>query len=185
MGHAMLNSTRALYCEYMYTMHDARHHNSWLVHPHACRCLHFRVMRRAHWDGEREVWVLERLSDVGKREAAAVVNRRPVSAAGVRRPTSSFAKIANAMGDMNPRFRGENILNLELDMPERTTYDYEGPGVDPRVQAAINAAFADDGELLFVGSNAAGQERVHGAEELAHGGGGGRARPGSARRGQR
>lgn len=29
-------------------------------------------------------------------------------------------------------------------MPERTTYDYEGPGHNPRVQAALNAAFADD-----------------------------------------
>ena len=28
------------------------------------------------------------------------------------------AQIASAMGDMNPRFKGENILNLELDMPE-------------------------------------------------------------------
>jgi hypothetical protein len=34
------------------------------------------------------------------------------------------------------RFKSENILNLELDMPERTTYDYEGPGVDPRVQVS-------------------------------------------------
>lgn len=90
-------------------------------------------MRRAHWDDEREVWVLERLSDVGRVDAPGS-GRRPVSAAGHRRPTSSFAKIANAMGDMNPRFKGENILNLELDMPERTTYDYEGPGVDARVQ---------------------------------------------------
>jgi hypothetical protein len=48
----------------------------------------------------------------------------------------------------NPRFKSENILNLELDMPERTTYDYEGPGMNPRVQAAINAAFADDSEML-------------------------------------
>ncbi|KAG1658518.1 hypothetical protein FOA52_009861 [Chlamydomonas sp. UWO 241] len=147
-----------------------------------------KVMRRAHWDDEREVWVLERLSDVGKREAAATEKRRPVSAAGSRRPTSSFAKIANAMGDMNPRFRGENILNLELDMPERTTYDYEGPGVDPRVQAAINAAFADDGELLFVGSAGGRDDPVYAAEDLAAGGGSGRPdsaskrRPGSARR---
>jgi kinesin family protein 3/17 len=92
------------------------------------------VMRRAHWDDEREVWVLERLSDVGKREVAVSGIKRPVSASGQRRPTSDFAKVANAMGDMNPRFKGENILNLELDMPERTTYDYEGPGVDSRVQ---------------------------------------------------
>jgi kinesin family member 3B len=60
--------------------------------------------------------------------------RRPVSASGSRRPTSDFARLANAMGDMNPRFKCENILNLELDMPERTTYDWEGPNVDPRVQ---------------------------------------------------
>jgi hypothetical protein len=82
-------------------------------------------------------------------------------------------------------FKSDNILNLELDMPERTTYDYEGPGVDPRVQAAINAAFADDGELLFVGSGDAGggggnSERVYDAEAVAGMDAGGR--PGSARR---
>lgn len=110
------------------------------------------VMKRAHWDEEREVWVLERLSDVNKRDAATL--KRPMSGSNMRRPTSEFAKMATAMGDMNPRFRSENILNLELDMPERTTYDYEGPKMDPRVQSAINAAFADDGELLFVGSDA-------------------------------
>jgi kinesin family member 3B len=95
------------------------------------------VMKRAHWDDEREVWVLERLSDVGKRESATGATRRPVSASGQRRPTSDFAKLASAMGDMNPRFKSENILNLELDLPERTTYDYEGPGVDPRVQVRV------------------------------------------------
>jgi kinesin family protein 3/17 len=38
------------------------------------------------------------------------------------------------MGDHNPRFKSENILALELDMPERTTYDYGTPGFDDRVQ---------------------------------------------------
>ncbi|EFJ51094.1 kinesin-like protein [Volvox carteri f. nagariensis] len=123
-----------------------------------------KVMKRAHWDDEREVWVLERLSDIGKRETAAGNSRRPVSASGQRRPTSDFAKLANAMGDMNPRFKSENILNLELDLPERTTYDYEGPGVDPRVQAAINAAFAEDGEFIFVGS----EQNVHLGEVTAN-----------------
>lgn len=32
------------------------------------------------------------------------------------------------------RFRGENILHLELDLPNRTTRDYEGPSVAPRLQ---------------------------------------------------
>ena len=52
---------------------------------------------------------------------------------------SPLIQVANQMGDMNPRFKGENILNLELDMPERTTYDYEGPGVDTRVQVGGTA----------------------------------------------
>jgi len=58
-------------------------------------------MRRAHWDDEREVWVLERLSDMNKRDLP--VSKRPVSASGQRRPVSDFAKLASAMGDMNPR----------------------------------------------------------------------------------
>lgn len=36
--------------------------------------------------------------------------------------------------------QGESIIALELDMPNRTTRDYEGPAVAPRVQAAIDAA---------------------------------------------
>lgn len=32
------------------------------------------------------------------------------------------------------RFRGENILHLELDLPNRATRDYEGPSVAPRLQ---------------------------------------------------
>ncbi|KAL6762472.1 kinesin-2 motor subunit FLA8 [Haematococcus lacustris] len=141
-----------------------------------------KVNRRAHWDEEREVWVLERLSDLGKRDSNVL--KRPVSAAGHRRPTSDFARLATAMGDMNPRFKSENILNLELDMPERTTYDYTGPGVDPRVQAAINAAFADDGELLFVGSTATTTAAsLHDSVvSLTPDQGGAAARPGSASR---
>jgi hypothetical protein len=108
--------------------------------PHSAPAPPPQVMKRAHWDDEREVWVLERLSDIGKRETATGAVKRPVSASTARRPTSDFAKLANAMGDMNPRFKSENILNLELDLPERTTYDYEGPGVDPRVQVRARRA---------------------------------------------
>ncbi len=75
-----------------------------------------KVMRRAHWDEEREVWVLERLSDsttastsnggAAAARGAGVASgsgRRGVSSA--RRPMSGFAKRAAAAGDMNPRFR--------------------------------------------------------------------------------
>ena len=36
-----------------------------------------------------------------------------------------MARAANRLGTDNPRFRGENIITLELDMPQRTTRDYE------------------------------------------------------------
>ena len=34
------------------------------------------------------------------------------------------------MGVDNPRFKSENVLALELDMPDRTTRDYDDRGFD-------------------------------------------------------
>jgi len=112
-----------------------------------------KVMRRAAWDEERDLWVLERLQAAATEAPAA---KRPVSASGLRRPTTDFTKVATAMGDLNPRFRSENILSLELDMPERTTFEYSGATCTGKghVQEALNAAFADDGDVLFVGNEA-------------------------------
>ena len=49
------------------------------------------LMKRAHWDDEQEVWVLQRLSDAAKQRGGAP--KRPVSAAGARRPVSAYAKV--------------------------------------------------------------------------------------------
>lgn len=43
--------------------------------------------------------------------------------------------------------QAENVLQVELDMPNRTTRDYEGPSVAPRVQAALDAALQDEDDL--------------------------------------
>ena len=48
--------------------------------------------------------------------------------------------------------QGENILQIELDMPIRTTRDYEGPTVAPRVQAALDAALQDEDDIDIDGS---------------------------------
>ena len=44
-------------------------------------------------------------------------------------------------------FQGENILQVELDMPNRTTRDYEGPSVAPKIQAVLDAALEDEGDI--------------------------------------
>ena len=43
--------------------------------------------------------------------------------------------------------QSENILKVELDMPNRTTRDYEGPLVAPLVQAALDAALQEEEEI--------------------------------------
>lgn len=53
-----------------------------------------KVTRRAEWDEEKEQWILERLSEEGRREQAG--GKRPVSASNIRRPTSDFAKVTRA-----------------------------------------------------------------------------------------
>ena len=45
--------------------------------------------------------------------------------------------------------QAENIVSIELDMPARTTRDYEGPTVAPRVQAALDAALQDEEDLTI------------------------------------
>jgi len=37
-----------------------------------------------------------------------------------------FSRMTVIFGDANPRFRPDNILHLELDLPERTTEDFDG-----------------------------------------------------------
>ena len=43
--------------------------------------------------------------------------------------------------------QGENILTIELDMPNRTTRDYTGPEVAPKIQAALDAALQDEDDI--------------------------------------
>lgn len=61
----------------------------------------------------------------------------------MKRPTSEYSRIAKGLGDMNPRYKFENILPLDLDMPERTTEDYQEADSE-KVQQNIEAILRDD-----------------------------------------
>uniref|UniRef100_A0A3Q0KEE7 Kinesin-like protein n=1 Tax=Schistosoma mansoni TaxID=6183 RepID=A0A3Q0KEE7_SCHMA len=54
--------------------------------------------------------------------------------------------------DPNPRFRNEQILSLDMDLPGRTTRDYEPPQLAPQVVAALEAALQDEEDLELDGS---------------------------------
>ncbi|KAI8801655.1 P-loop containing nucleoside triphosphate hydrolase protein [Cladochytrium replicatum] len=80
-----------------------------------------KIERRATYDEEHDDWALAELTSLNLQNKV----KRPVSTPTLKRPTSQYAKRAMMMGDTNPRYRGENILTLQLDMPERTTDDEE------------------------------------------------------------
>ncbi|GCC28115.1 kinesin-like protein KIF3B [Chiloscyllium punctatum] len=102
-----------------------------------------KIMNRACFDDEEDQWKTQPITRI---EGNQQMMKRPVSAIGYKRPLSSYAKMA-LLSRSDPRYRAENILLLELDMPSRTTRDYEGPAIAPKVQAALEAALQDEDEL--------------------------------------
>ncbi|XP_032897225.1 kinesin-like protein KIF3B isoform X2 [Amblyraja radiata] len=102
-----------------------------------------KIMNRAYFDEEDDQWKTQPITRI---EGNQQMMKRPVSAIGYKRPLSSYAKMA-LVSRSDPRYRAENILLLELDMPSRTTRDYEGPAIAPKVQAALEAALQDEDEL--------------------------------------
>ena len=110
-------------------------------------------MSQSVYDEEADLWLLQPNAKGG---SGSAIHKRPVSAAGSRRPMSEYARVqsglrpgfANSINGSGPtaaalRFKGENIMRLSLDRGGRTTKDYEGPTVAPRVQAALDAAMAN------------------------------------------
>lgn len=114
-----------------------------------------KIMSRAEYDEDEDTWKLKPLTKEGNETMA----KRPISAIGNKRPISEFARKA-AILDGNFRFKGENILEVELDMPTRTTRDYEGPSIAPKIQAVIDAALEDEGDIDIDDSQISGQNSV-------------------------
>lgn len=98
-----------------------------------------KMEKMIEWNDELNDWVIR---TPGFKELKSG-SKRPQSAVGMKRPTSEYSRIAKGLGDLNPRYKFDNILQLDLDMPERTTEDYEGMP-SAKVQQAIQAILNDD-----------------------------------------
>lgn len=102
-----------------------------------------KIEERIYFDDDDDCYKLKSLHD-----SKLAMMKRPLSAvSGEKRPKSMYARMASSIDISNPRFRSENMLMVELDMPTRTTRDYEGPLVAPKVQAALNAALQEESDL--------------------------------------
>ncbi|XP_029292192.1 kinesin-like protein KIF3B [Cottoperca gobio] len=71
---------------------------------------------------------------------------RPLSAVGYSRPLSHHARMSMMMRpDM--RYKAENIMMLDMDLPARTTKEYQEPVIAPKVAAALENALRDEDEI--------------------------------------
>lgn len=104
-----------------------------------------KIERRAEWNEGEDEWFIPKLDYSGN----AVRMGRPESALGLSRPVTAYAAANGRTGDqaLAARFRTENVLNLDLDMPMRTTQDW-----DPN---EIAMASAERAELARAGAGAA------------------------------
>ncbi len=96
-------------------------------HVIACYRMYVQVSElrsRAVYDDRSQEWQL----------GACTVEQEYVAPASVlvgsQRAISKMAKL-KACTDPSPRYKHHNILQVELDMPERTTMDYEDPIISP------------------------------------------------------
>eukprot|EP00439_Symbiodinium_sp_Y106_P022605 s583_g2.t2 len=98
------------------------------------------TQERAAWDAEEDEWRIQPVTlDKENRP------KRPNSVMGLPRPTSEFARLNRTMGDSNPRYMYDNIVFTDLDLPERTTEDYEvQPELGDRIERAITLALSHD-----------------------------------------
>nr|XP_060627810.1 kinesin-like protein KIF3B [Anolis sagrei ordinatus] len=101
-----------------------------------------KIMNRSFFDEEEDQWKLHPITRLENQQ----MMKRPVSAVGYKRPLSQHARMS-MMVRPEARYRAENIVLLEMDMPSRTTRDYEGPAIAPKVQAALEAALQDEDEI--------------------------------------
>lgn len=99
-----------------------------------------KMEKLTEWNEQENDWCIK---TPGSFKDVKTGSKRPQSAVGMKRPTSEYSRIAKGLGDLNPRYKFDNILQLDLDMPERTTEDYQGMP-SAKVQQAIQAILEDD-----------------------------------------
>ncbi|XP_017295220.1 kinesin-like protein KIF3B [Kryptolebias marmoratus] len=134
-----------------------------------------KILHRAFFDEEEECWKLKAITRI---EDDHQMMSRPLSAVGYRRPLSHHAHMAMMMRpDM--RYKAENILILDMDLPARTTKEYQEPVIAPKVAAALEDALRDEDEIQVDASGF--HSSLGAAPPIGGGGGGGLKKPKSGR----
>jgi kinesin family protein 3/17 len=99
------------------------------------------IEKRSAWSNEEEMWMIPKLDFAGNK----IRQTRPISSSKLRRPETEYARHRKQY-DGNSRYKYDNIIATELDMPERTTQEFEGPGMVSRVDNILSSGMNDDAD---------------------------------------
>ncbi|KAK6308534.1 hypothetical protein J4Q44_G00218050 [Coregonus suidteri] len=102
-----------------------------------------KIVNRAFFQEDDDNWKMRPITRI---EDDQQMMTRPVSAVGYRRPLSQHARTSMVM-TADVRYKAENILMLEMDLPARTTKEYEEPVIAPTVAAALEDALREEDEI--------------------------------------
>ncbi|RLN59278.1 hypothetical protein BBJ28_00013436 [Nothophytophthora sp. Chile5] len=104
--------------------------------------------KRARFDADLDDWQVSRLESKG----ASLRPRRPVSRRGARRIESEYARRNKLIDPLNVRWRSDNVVLLDMEMPERRTRDLDAAGNGLGLNywlERVGVAAEDDVEISF------------------------------------
>ncbi|KAH8296517.1 hypothetical protein KR054_007350 [Drosophila jambulina] len=111
-----------------------------------------RLYTQAKYDEEQEEWKFSSMTlPLPPGGDGKFSSKRPVSHPQRRRPISEHAlQEAKSNAPSSLRFKSENIVNYELEMPCRTTQEYRTPKVSASLQAVLAQAMQTGGDDIDI-----------------------------------
>uniref|UniRef100_A0A1I8PAF6 Kinesin-like protein n=1 Tax=Stomoxys calcitrans TaxID=35570 RepID=A0A1I8PAF6_STOCA len=108
-----------------------------------------RLYTQAKYDEEQEEW---KFSSLPIYNDGSYNSKRPVSHAQRRRPISEYALLESKSNtsEAGLRFKSENIVSYELEMPCRTTQEYKTPKISASLQAVLAQAMQTGDDIDIV-----------------------------------
>jgi kinesin family protein 3/17 len=106
------------------------------------------IEKRAKYDPEVDEWKVDRLET----KPSSLRPKRPVSRRGARRIESEYGRRNKLIDPMNMRWRADNVVILDMEMPERRTKDFEhggGGGIGMNYWLERVGASEEDIEIVF------------------------------------
>ncbi|XP_075153636.1 kinesin-like protein 68D [Haematobia irritans] len=108
-----------------------------------------RLYTQAKYDEEQEEW---KFSSLPICNDGSYNTKRPVSHPQRRRPISEYALVESKSNtsESGLRFKSENIVSYELEMPCRTTQEYKTPKISASLQAVLAQAMQTGDDIDIV-----------------------------------